>query len=82
VLFNGEDFSYWKNRTHSYLLSQCRAIYEIVQKAYVIPATLDNAIQGELTRYENNYKSLNLIITAIGRNVYDSLSHLETVHDV
>jgi hypothetical protein len=48
----------------------------------VIPATLDNATQGELTRYENNYKALNLITTALGRNVYDIVSHLETAHDV
>jgi hypothetical protein len=39
----------------------------------MIPATLDNATQGELQRYENNYKALNLITTALGRNVYDSL---------
>jgi hypothetical protein len=48
----------------------------------VIPATLDNATQGELTRYENNYKALNLITTALGRNVYDIVSHLESAHDV
>jgi hypothetical protein len=48
----------------------------------VIPLTLDNATQGELTRYENNYKALNLITTALGRNVYDRVSHLETAHDV
>jgi hypothetical protein len=35
-----------------------------------------------LTRYENNYKTLNLITTAIGRNVYDRVSHLEIAHDV
>jgi hypothetical protein len=35
-----------------------------------------------LMRYENNYKSLNLITTALGRNVYDRVSHLETTHDV
>jgi hypothetical protein len=40
----------------------------------VIPAILDIVTQGELQRYENNYKSLNLITTALGRNVYDSLS--------
>jgi dihydrofolate reductase len=40
----------------------------------VIPATLDNAIQGELTRYENHYKTLNLISTVLGRNMYDSLA--------
>jgi hypothetical protein len=39
----------------------------------VIPATLDNVIQSELTRYENNYKALNLITTALARNVYDSI---------
>jgi hypothetical protein len=26
VVFNSEDFSYWKNRTRNYLLSQGRAI--------------------------------------------------------
>jgi hypothetical protein len=82
VAFNGEDFGYWKNRTRNYLLSQGRAIWEIVQEAYVIPDTLDHATQSELQRYENNYKSLNLITTALGRNVYDRVAHLETVHDV
>jgi hypothetical protein len=48
----------------------------------VIPATHDNATQVELQRYENNYTALNLITTALGRNVYDIVSHLETAHDV
>jgi hypothetical protein len=82
VVFNGEDFGYWKNRTHNYLMSQGRAILEIVQESYVIPATLDNVTQGELQRYENNYKALNLITTALCRNVYDRVAHLETAHDV
>jgi hypothetical protein len=71
-----------KNQIHNYLLSQGHAIWEIVHEAYVIPATLDNVTQGELTRYKNNYKALNLITTALGRNVYDSVSHLETAHDI
>jgi hypothetical protein len=82
VVFNGEDFGYWKNRTRNYLLSQGRAIWEIVQEAYVIVATLDNVTHGELQRYKNNYKALNLITTALGRNVYDRVTHLETAHDV
>jgi hypothetical protein len=82
VVFNGEDFGYWKNRTRNYLLSQGHAIWEIVQEVYVIPDTLDHAIQCELQRYENNYKTLNLINTALGRNVYDRVAHLETTHDV
>jgi hypothetical protein len=48
----------------------------------VIPATLENVTQCELQRYENNYKALNLITTALGKNVYDRVSHLETAHDV
>jgi hypothetical protein len=48
----------------------------------VIPATFDNTTLGELQRYENNYKALNLITTALGRNVYDRLAHLKTAHDV
>jgi hypothetical protein len=54
MVFNGEDFSYWKNRTRNYLLSQGRTIWEIVQMRYMILATLENATQGELQRYENN----------------------------
>jgi hypothetical protein len=82
VVFNGEDFSYWKNQTRNYLLSQGRAIWEIIQEAYVIPATLDHVTQGELQRYENNYKTINLITTALGRKVYDRVFHPETAHDV
>jgi hypothetical protein len=48
----------------------------------VIPNTLDPVTQGELQRYENNYKTLNLITTALGRNVYDRVAHLEMAHDV
>jgi hypothetical protein len=44
--------------------------------------TLDNATQCELQRYENNYIALNLITTALDRNVYDRVAHLETAHDV
>jgi hypothetical protein len=56
------------------LLSQGRAIWEIVQIRYVILTTLENVTQGELQRYENNYNALNLITTALGRNVYDRVS--------
>jgi hypothetical protein len=48
----------------------------------VILATLDNMTQDELQKYENNYKTLNLITTALCRNVYDRVSHLKTAHDV
>jgi hypothetical protein len=65
VVFNGENFGYWKNQTHNYLLSQGRAIWEIVREAYVIPKTLNNATQGEVQGYKNNYKALNLISTAL-----------------
>jgi hypothetical protein len=58
------------------------AIWNIVHEAYVIPATLNNVTQGELQGYENNYKALNLITTALGRNVYDRVSRLKTTHDV
>jgi hypothetical protein len=47
----------------------------------VIPDTLGHATQGELQRYKNTYKALNLITTALGRNVYDRVAHLEMAHD-
>jgi hypothetical protein len=47
----------------------------------VILTMLDNTTQGELQRYENNYKALNLITVALGRNVCDRVAHLVTSHD-
>jgi hypothetical protein len=82
IIFNGENFGYWKNQTRNYLLSQGCAIWEIIQEVYVILDTLDHVTQGELERYENNYKALNLVTTALGRNVYDRVAHLEMSHDV
>jgi hypothetical protein len=82
VVFNGKDFDYWKNRTHNYLLSKGHAIWEIIQEAYVISAMLENATQGEVQRYENNYKTLNFITTTLCRNVYNYVSHLKIAQDV
>jgi hypothetical protein len=48
----------------------------------VISVTLDNVTQGELQMYENNYMDLNLVTSALGRNVYDRVSHLKTAHDI
>jgi hypothetical protein len=48
----------------------------------MILTTLDNVIQGELQRYENSCKVLNLITTALDSNVYDRAAHIETAHDV
>jgi hypothetical protein len=48
----------------------------------VISDTLDHVTQGELQRYENNFKALNLITTALGRKVYDRVAHLEMAHDI
>jgi hypothetical protein len=48
----------------------------------MIPDTLNHATESELQRYENKYRTLNLITTALGRNVYDRVDHLEMAHDV
>jgi hypothetical protein len=82
AVFNDKDFGYWKNQTHNYLLIQGRDTWKIIQEPYVIPAMLNNVTQGELQRYENNYKALNLITPALGRNMYDRVVHVETAHDV
>jgi hypothetical protein len=82
VVFNGEDFDFWKNWTRNYLVSQGHAIWEIVEEAYVIPTMLENATAAELTNYENNYKALNLITATLGTNVYDRISHLKSAHVV
>jgi hypothetical protein len=67
VVLNGDDFGYWKNQTRNYLLSQGRAIWEIIHQVHVILAMLDNETQGELQRYENNYKVLiSLLLLLVG----------------
>jgi hypothetical protein len=70
VVFNGEDFGYWKNQTRNYLLSQGRAIWEIVQEVYVTLMMLDNVTQDELTRYDVSdalsFESLSLRVAKLG----------------
>jgi hypothetical protein len=46
------------------------------------PRYTRSRVQGELQRYKNNYKALNLITTVLGRNVYDRVAYLETAHNV
>jgi hypothetical protein len=82
VVFSDKHFSYWKNRTHNYLLIQGHAIWEIIQEEYVTLAILNNATQCEMQMYENNYKTLNIITTVLGRTVYDRVTHLETANEV
>jgi hypothetical protein len=48
VVFNDDDFDYWKNQTRNYLLSQGHAIWDIELESYVILITLENETQGEL----------------------------------
>jgi hypothetical protein len=48
----------------------------------VILVMLDNTTHGEVQRYENKYKDLSLITIALGRKVYDCVSHLEIAHDI
>jgi hypothetical protein len=43
---------------------------------------LENVTAIELMKYENNYKALNAITTAFGRNVYERISHLDSAHAV
>jgi hypothetical protein len=43
---------------------------------------LENVTAIELMKYENNYKALNAITTAFGRNVYERISHLDSTHAI
>ncbi|GJN24312.1 hypothetical protein PR202_gb12048 [Eleusine coracana subsp. coracana] len=45
-MFDGEDFPYWKSRTKAYLLSQGRAIWEIIDQEYAITQDLNIASAG------------------------------------
>ena len=82
VVFTGEDFGYWKNRTRNYLMSKGHAIWEIVQKEYVILESSANATPAELKKDEYNSTALNIITTTLGRKVYERVSHLRTANEV
>ncbi|GJN34818.1 hypothetical protein PR202_gb23516 [Eleusine coracana subsp. coracana] len=81
-MFDGEDFSYWKSRTKAYLLSQGRAIWEIVDQEYAIPQDLNTASAGELLGYENNSKAINILLSALSRSEHDRVAHLDTAYAI
>ena len=78
----GEDLPYWKSRTKAYLLSQGHAIWEIVDQEYAIPQDLNTASAGELVRYENNSKAINILLSALGMSEHDRVANLDTAHAI
>ncbi|GJN27975.1 hypothetical protein PR202_gb16047 [Eleusine coracana subsp. coracana] len=79
-MFDGEDFSYWKSWTKAYLLSQGRALGEIIEQEYAVPQDLNTTSADELVRYENNSKAVNILLSVLGRSEYDRVAHLDTAH--
>ena len=43
-----------------------------------IPQDLNTASAGELLRYENNSKAVNILLSALGRSEHDRVAHLHT----
>jgi hypothetical protein len=57
VVFNDDDFGYWKKRTRNYLLSLGHAIWEIVQEVYVVTSPRLNRINSILIPLSCNFFS-------------------------
>jgi hypothetical protein len=59
-LFNGTNFSFWKIRMKTYLMSLGMEVWKIVVDGYKIPTTLPTDEVGK-KNYYNNARAMNVI---------------------
>ena len=57
-------------------------IWAIVEEDYQLPATLQGIPPNDLVKFENNSKTRNILISALGRKEYARITHLKTAHAI
>ena len=78
-IFDGHDYTYWKNRMRVFLQSEGRGVWDVVRVPLVLPEVATPASEALL---DNNHKAKNLIYGGLGRSEYDRICNLETAHEI
>ena len=79
-LFDGTNFSHWKVRMRTYIMSLRADVWDVVEIGYVNPVVL--ASRDDKLEFSFNAKEMNAILSGLAKAKFVKLMHLESVKEM
>jgi hypothetical protein len=79
-LFNGTNFSFWKVRMRTYIMSLGADVWDVVDIGYVKPVVLAN--KDEKLEFSFNTKAMNSISSGLAEEEFVKVMHLGTTKEM
>ena len=89
IVFDGEDFNYWKDRLESFFIGYDPDLWDMVLDGYTHPIVKEgNKIdrksmdKQQKTDFKNPHKARNIMLNAISKMEYEKITNRVTSHDI
>src|SRR3954470_5392134 len=89
LVFDGENFEYWKDRLESYFLCQDGDLWDLVLDDYRHPVNArgvkmsrQEMSDDQKKQFKNHHKSRTILLNAISHSQCEKISNRETSHDI
>ena len=79
-LFDGTNFSFWKFRMRTYIMSLGSDVWDVVKTGYVNPIVL--ASIDDKMEFSFNAKAMNSILSALAKDEFVKVMHLESAKEM
>ena len=79
-LFDGTNFSFWKVRMRTYIMSLGANVWDVVDTGYVKPVVL--ASRDDKLEFSFNAKEMNAILSGLAEAKFVKVIHLESTKEI
>src|SRR5271156_6609547 len=79
-IFDGTNFSFWKVRMRTFIMSLGAYVWEIVETGYRRPALVET--KDEKSAFTFNAKAMNAILSGLTESEFVKVMHLQTAKDM
>ena len=79
-LFDGTNFSFWKVRMRTYIISLGVDVWDVVDTGYVKPVVL--ASRDDKLEFSFNAKAINIILSGLAKVEFVKVMHLESMKEM
>ena len=79
-LFDGTNFSFWKVRMRTYIMSLGIDVWDVVDTVYVNPVVL--ASRDDKLEFSFNAKAMNVILSGLAEDEFVKVMHLESAKEM
>ena len=79
-LFDGTNFSFWKVRMRTYIMSLGDDVWDVVENSYVNLVVL--ASRDDKLEFSFNEKEMNTILIGLAKDEFVKVMHLESVKEM